>query len=335
MEASTDEEAPLLVEGNSNQVTAFNKTGFYTKMSLIAVITSLIGLAFYALPNKIRSGAPSAGLYLSNSPRYGGRGGDYYHKECPAGSFVNKFYGGSGTLMDSVGIVCSDGTNLGKAGGNGGGYYEKYCEPGYVSVKVDSGDLVGSIIVKCFDSSESVLGTGGDSRGRWSGGSHYWACPNGQVITGIYGAGGGLLDSFGVMCSTGRAPTSKPTLVPSPAPSAYPTEKPSVNPTLVPTVAPTEKPSLNPTPEPTPVPSVEPTAKPSANPTPEPTPEPTERPSANLLLSLHVGLASSQVPNHPRFLLQNQPNGQHNCLRISHHPSPAMSLLFNLHRIQL
>lgn len=116
---------------------------------------------------------------------YGGSGGNYFEKICPGTSYITELYGGSGAILDSISVKCSDGTNLGGVGGNGGNYYKLSVSPG------DNIDTYYNQVVE-------GIKVGSQSTGMTT--SKIGASDCSGNIVGIWGASGGLIDSLGVIC---------------------------------------------------------------------------------------------------------------------------------------
>jgi hypothetical protein len=57
---------------------------------------------------------------------------------CPPGSYVTDFYGGASEYIDSIGIKCSNGEDLGSYGGNGGTYFESKSKYGFNKIKIQT-----------------------------------------------------------------------------------------------------------------------------------------------------------------------------------------------------
>jgi hypothetical protein len=154
------------------------------------------GLYFWRQKKVNRPTAPDTPTYtepktsVSESPRkrtnYGGSGGNYFEKICPGTSYITELSGGSGAILDSVSVKCSDGTNLGGVGGNGGNYYKLSVSPGDNISTYHNGTLVEGIKV------------GSQSTGTTTGKIGVSDCSSN--ITGIWGASGVVIDSLGVIC---------------------------------------------------------------------------------------------------------------------------------------
>jgi hypothetical protein len=55
---------------------------------------------------------------------------------CPPGSFVTSFFGGSGRLIDTIGINCSDASSIGPVGGPGNDNYGTKLQHSLLPIRV-------------------------------------------------------------------------------------------------------------------------------------------------------------------------------------------------------
>jgi hypothetical protein len=100
---------------------------------------------------------------------------------CPEGSYVTEFYGGSGSIVDSVGVKCSDGTTFNKIGGTGGGDYKIESPEGFTKLKSRAAGNSISHLALFSNSTQK-----GDIIGRrQSGKDSNIECPSGQKIKGF------------------------------------------------------------------------------------------------------------------------------------------------------
>lgn len=145
----------------------------------------------------------------------GGRGGGPFVDHCPTGSVAVGFNGRSGAFVDQIQLLCSpinsNGTLGPRAaatarGGGGGRPFSQVCPGGQALIGLvgRSGAFVDQLGGHCV-SITSVVGLGGGSSkigpaGGNGGGPFSRACPNGLVMTGIYGGSGKFLDRIGFYC---------------------------------------------------------------------------------------------------------------------------------------
>lgn len=146
-------------------------------------------------------------------------GGEMAAKRCPAGQYVTVISGGSGDLVDSIGMKCGDQSNLvktdlGKMGGGGGAPYSVTSQSGFVELKGDSGRYILSInaidpaskavIAKSPDGKDlgSQIGRGQDTAYGASGEKIQYdlKCDAGKKIVGFYGRSGSFIDQLGIIC---------------------------------------------------------------------------------------------------------------------------------------
>lgn len=125
----------------------------------------------------------------------GGGGGEPSSLICKENTFVTEFNGGSGAVIDRIGVKCSDGTILGPAGGGGGGPFSVQNLNGFDKLVVKTGGLVDNIR---FFNNNTELGTAGGGGGS---GPIDLAC-NGGRIMGLNTRAGSLLDNIQVVCAT-------------------------------------------------------------------------------------------------------------------------------------
>ena len=139
----------------------------------------------------------------SMSELFGGNGGTFHEKLCPAGSYVTTIYASAANSVDSAGIICSRGDDSGRHGGNGGDKRSKTCDSGFREVRYGFGKFVGTLEAACaYDNNFQWLSRDNlnaiDSQSKGSTGST--VCPNGQVVTGMKIRSGGLVDNLEFVC---------------------------------------------------------------------------------------------------------------------------------------
>jgi len=125
----------------------------------------------------------------------GGPGGGAQTMVCKENTFVTEFSGGSGALIDRIGLKCSDGSSLGPFGGGGGAPFTVKNDSGFDKLVTRSGSLVDSIRV--YGDGRELIKVGGDG----GGGPTDLAC-NGGKIMGLNVRTGGLVDNIQVVCAT-------------------------------------------------------------------------------------------------------------------------------------
>jgi hypothetical protein len=129
------------------------------------------------------------------SKNVGGNGGYPQSMICKENAFVTQFSGGSGNLMDRIGIKCSDGTSLGPFGGGGGNVFVVENTKGFDKLITKSSDFVNNI--RFYDNGTELKKVGGDG----GGGPTDLACDGGKIM-GLNLRTGQLVDSIQVVCAT-------------------------------------------------------------------------------------------------------------------------------------
>jgi hypothetical protein len=127
----------------------------------------------------------------SNPNCCGGNGGGPHELICPEGSFVKEFYGASGSLIDRIGVKCSNNSDLGSHGGKGGSPFSVVSDDGFNKLQVKSGALVDNIKFFANNVEKGARGGGG-------GDPHELNC-DGKIM-GLKVRSGDLLDRIGVVC---------------------------------------------------------------------------------------------------------------------------------------
>jgi len=105
---------------------------------------------------------------------------------CPSGSFIQRFRGTGEEIVNSIGLICSDGTVSDTYGyGNYGTPVNiPGCASGFSSVDLKYGQWIGQIVPYCEGSAAGILGTGvGDGGGS----SASTSCPDNTVLVGLQG----------------------------------------------------------------------------------------------------------------------------------------------------
>jgi hypothetical protein len=141
----------------------------------------------------------------------GGGGGNEFYIFCPTGYVASGLIGGSGMLLDRVGLECrwlDQSGNLGDIattevrGGEGGSGFTMACSTNQflVGIRGRSGDAVDQLGGYCQNAentqSSDTAVTGG------SGGNPFDArCPAGYAITGINGRSGVWVDQVNIICN--------------------------------------------------------------------------------------------------------------------------------------
>ncbi|MBX3000053.1 MAG: hypothetical protein KF893_16145 [Caldilineaceae bacterium] len=148
-------------------------------------------------------------------------GGSAYNLSCNPGEALVGIIGGAGNVIDRVGPLCvtttpdyaswtADPVQRGSAGGSGGGGYIRTCpRDSYVTgFSGRAGGLVDRIQLECARTvSAGVLDSRNPTRLDGAGGNGgslqpQQVCPSGLPANGIYGMAGGLVDQFGLTCTT-------------------------------------------------------------------------------------------------------------------------------------
>lgn len=124
----------------------------------------------------------------------GGGGGSPYALVCGENAYVTEFDGRSGSLIDNIGITCSDGTKLGPKGGAGGGAFNVANPGGFEKLTVRAGSLIDNI--KFFGGGKELASYGGGG-----GSPHDLACVDGKIM-GLNVRSGRLVDNVQVVCAT-------------------------------------------------------------------------------------------------------------------------------------
>lgn len=131
-------------------------------------------------------------------------GGKPFSMRCPAGQYVTTVRGRAGNEIDSLEIVCSAGFSQ-KTGGPGGNTVtESSCPTGYHAARAwSSTTAINGLQLVCDKQLVAKNGKGTQNEQRFS-------CPGGQVLVGLDGRSGALIDQVKPVC--GPKPSgSKPT----------------------------------------------------------------------------------------------------------------------------
>ena len=129
---------------------------------------------------------------ITDTPAYGGSGGDPFRNVCPSGSYLSEISGNANDRVRRICGKCSDGTTLQCQGTESGNAFNYQGPFDYVSVS--SGEWL-----------DRVYNSGG-----MGGNPHEMRCPTGGKVVGLYGRSGIWLDQLGAVCGE---PTNKPTTV--------------------------------------------------------------------------------------------------------------------------
>lgn len=138
---------------------------------------------------------PKVWKQSGQSQAMGGGGGAPQSMVCRENTFVTEFTGGSGELLDRIGVKCSDGTSLGPFGGGGGAPFTVQNPDGFDKLVTRTDSFVNSI--RFFGSGREILKVGGDGGGAPTD----LACNGGQII-GLNVRTGSLVDNIQVVCGT-------------------------------------------------------------------------------------------------------------------------------------
>jgi len=155
-------------------------------------------------PTPVPTPAPGVWKQSSVTKSVGGSGGSPRSLVCSEGSIATGLFGRSGTLIDNIGIRCSDGKTLGPTDGRGGSPFEINSTSGFDMVEVRAGSLIDSVAA----AGQRAGGSGGTK--------HDLACDGGKVM-GLNVRSGDLVDNIQVVCA--KLTTTPPAPAPTPAPT--------------------------------------------------------------------------------------------------------------------
>lgn len=185
----------------------------------------------------------SSNAIAAELPVRGGRGGEYFHDACPAGSYLVGLEGRNGAWIDQIAPICAPwrwdlhafgppltGTLHGTSGG--GVFNKRICSPDkaitqwYLFPTVGNGSrepkFVETIEGRCdrveppflskkkleslpFGCSAPFSCMRGLPRDTWT-----EACPQGELAVGIHGRAGLFLDAIGLICAPRPVPLAPP-----------------------------------------------------------------------------------------------------------------------------
>lgn len=118
---------------------------------------------------------------------------------CPAGSYVSGFYGFGGQSLDQMGVVCSNGQNLGTIGSKATNIVNWKVEnpDGFDTAIVTSGQWIDGIQIVGKDNQVVTAGGNGGSGSK----RVLLRCPNGKIM-GINAASGAYVDNLQFVCGS-------------------------------------------------------------------------------------------------------------------------------------
>jgi hypothetical protein len=130
----------------------------------------------------------------------------YYLEQCASNQQVSSFLGRYGDNMDTIGIVCTDGTTVGPTGSDGGStdWQTQQCYSGINTIGIGSGQYMYNLTPTCNGVQQPQSGAPNQST------NQTFTCPNGQVITGIVGRLSSQMypDNIGFICNPPASLTS-------------------------------------------------------------------------------------------------------------------------------
>jgi hypothetical protein len=131
---------------------------------------------------------------------FGGSGGGGFEAVCDNGSYITQFSGRSGSWIDRISGMCSNGKSFGPYGGMGGGPYEFKAEDGFNKLNVAASKrFVDNIQFYSGGNPMGNVGGGSGSSGGGIGGGDL-DCGGGKIM-GIKGGSGVYVDRLGVICT--------------------------------------------------------------------------------------------------------------------------------------
>ena len=130
-----------------------------------------------------------------SSSSFGTNYGLHFKSVCPPGSYVTEFYGANGSIIDNIGIKCSNGKDLGSYGGNGGSYFQSKSPDGFSKIKIEkTSDTIKSLQFYNNQGSVNTAGTFSSNTAN----QKNLCCPN--KIVGIYGNRDSYVRQLGIVC---------------------------------------------------------------------------------------------------------------------------------------
>jgi len=125
--------------------------------------------------------------------------------QCPPNAYVDKIMVRSGTLIDAIQVMCTDGSTSAIAGGTEGTPGEQVSPSGFNSVEMITGDYTD--FLRFNDDKDTAFGTADSNRDPNPTKKHsVTVCKDGGLITGIKGASGNWLDNIEFVCGKAWAP---------------------------------------------------------------------------------------------------------------------------------
>lgn len=162
---------------------------------------------------------------------HGGQGGTPFNAPCGQNSVLVGLVGAAGTLVERIQPVCvrvkSDGSwdgvtfGVGFYGGRGGRYYEKVCDNGFAvgGINGKAGTMLDQLELGC-----GRLGVAADGKvkivtgltyaqppiGGPGGATFNDPCPTGEIVLGLMGRHGNVIDQIDRSCGTITPPAAAP-----------------------------------------------------------------------------------------------------------------------------
>ena len=189
-----------------------------------------------------------------------------YTQSCAPGAYVTGFYGAVGAWTDALGVTCSDGSYRTVAGNvamaktpTDAPTKAPACPEGYSTLTASAGSYVDNIVGMCGNTPQR-FGNNNPSTAKF-------ACPAGEVLTGIDGFANKFVNTVRFTCAPKPAPLGAvptfPALNAEPLAIPLATTSPTPSPTTTTSPTTTPSPSISPTTTSPPVPYTSPSAAPA------------------------------------------------------------------------
>ena len=134
----------------------------------------------------------------TDSPQFGGSGGDRFELACGDNGYVTAISGNYGTYINRLNLTCSNNITIGRGGtgepGSVNTPFNLACPAGFSTFGVRAGELVDKLQVQCGSVPSTWGGAGG-------GPLTNFICSYDQVLTGMTVSAGNSVDNIQFHCS--------------------------------------------------------------------------------------------------------------------------------------
>jgi hypothetical protein len=170
--------------------------------TIITFTASLSVAGYFYYKNTQNQGAESTVTPILPEPipfnyfetiQFGGEGGTLQLLDCKKDSYITQILGSSGKYIDSLGIVCSDGSMIPPFGGKGGKNFSQILPGGISLLEIKTGVLVDNLKVTLKNENVSI------SFGGQGGKFNVLDCGKG-LLSGLKIREGIFIDKIGAIC---------------------------------------------------------------------------------------------------------------------------------------